>query len=134
MVHAKSKKFVGFITTLCLLFFINHFAYLSVETFDYSYNMHVNVLTGWFFNFFFEMSILSQSLRFVGVLGGIGWIIWSLTQIRKRPYVWKCLTFVLLAGAAMSLELNDFPPIFWTFDSQSLWHLVTAPITILFYK
>lgn len=31
---------------MCLLFFINHFAYLSVETFDYSYNMHVNIFTG----------------------------------------------------------------------------------------
>lgn len=114
MVHTKSKIFVGFITTMSLLFFLNHFAYLSMETFDYSYNMHVNILTG--------------------VLGGVGWVVWCLTQIRKRPYVWKCLVFVILAGAAMGLEVNDFPPIFWTFDSHALWHLSTAPITIFFYK
>jgi hypothetical protein len=34
------------ITLLCVLFFINHFIYLSYNTFDYSYNMKVNIITG----------------------------------------------------------------------------------------
>jgi hypothetical protein len=48
MAHTKSRKLIGFITLMCCLFFMNHFAYLTVEGFDYSYNMHVNIVTGIF--------------------------------------------------------------------------------------
>lgn len=96
-----------------LLYFINHFAFLSVGKFDYSYNMMANVITG--------------------LIGGIGWLAWYVLH-RKRTYAWKMLTFQLLAGASLALELNDFPPILWAFDAHALWHLATAPLTILFYR
>ncbi|KAG5678597.1 hypothetical protein PVAND_008258 [Polypedilum vanderplanki] len=115
IIYEKSRGMSIIVTLLCVLFFLNHFAYLSYNTnFDYSYNMKVNIITG--------------------AIGGIGWIIWCLSQIRKRTYVWKMLLFVILALASIVLEVYDFPPILWTFDSHSLWHLSSAPITILFYK
>lgn len=34
-------------TTLCVFYFLNHLAYLSYNnTFDYAYNMKVNIVTG----------------------------------------------------------------------------------------
>lgn len=46
VIHGTSKQLSGFVTLLCALFFLNHFVYLSYNTFDYSYNMRVNILTG----------------------------------------------------------------------------------------
>jgi post-GPI attachment to proteins factor 3 len=71
---------------------------------------------------------------FTGCVGGIGWIIWSLSQIMRRKYVWKMLVFVTLALLSTILEVYDFPPILWAFDAHSLWHLSSAPLTIIFYK
>lgn len=34
------------ITLLCIVYFMNHFAYLYLNAFDYSYNMKVNIFTG----------------------------------------------------------------------------------------
>lgn len=69
-----------------------------------------------------------------GVISGIGWIIWYMFQRKKRSYAWKILVFQLLAACSLLLELNDFPPIFWTFDAHSLWHLSTVPLTFLLYR
>lgn len=114
VLHGRSRQMTGFVTVLCVLFFFNHFAYLSYNTFDYSYNMKVNIFTG--------------------AVGGVGWIFWCITQLRKRKYVWKMLVFVVLALGTVILEVYDFPPVFWTFDAHSLWHLSSAPITFIFYK
>lgn len=111
----RSKKAIALVTLLCLMFFFNHFAYLSYNySFDYSYNMRVNVCTG--------------------VIGGLGWIIWCLTEIKTRRYVWKMMMFVTLALATTALEVYDFPPAFKFLDAHSLWHLSSAPITIIFYR
>lgn len=71
---------------------------------------------------------------FTGIIGGIGWTVWSLSQLGQRKYVWKMLVFVILAMATTILEVYDFPPILGSFDAHSLWHLSSAPLTILFYK
>lgn len=71
---------------------------------------------------------------FTGLAGGIGWLIWCYIQRKRRPYTWKCSTFVLLAMSSLILELKDFAPIFWVFDAHSIWHLSSAPLTLLFYK
>uniref|UniRef100_A0A182M7J0 Post-GPI attachment to proteins factor 3 n=1 Tax=Anopheles culicifacies TaxID=139723 RepID=A0A182M7J0_9DIPT len=114
MIHRKPILVRGTFSFLCVLFFINHFSYLSIGRFDYSYNMKVNIVTG--------------------MSGALGWILWCFLQRRKRFYVWKCFTFIVLATSSLLLEINDFPPILWTFDAHSIWHLVTAPLTILFYS
>ncbi|CAI5450332.1 unnamed protein product [Caenorhabditis angaria] len=45
------------------------------------------------------------------------------------------LIYVLLwAAGAASLEILDFAPIFWIFDSHSLFHLATVPIPSLWWQ
>lgn len=115
MLHGYSNTLMRAVITFgSLFYFLNHFAFLSVGKFDYSYNMLANVITG--------------------IIGGVGWLAWYALHRKKRPYAWKMLGFQILAGASLILELNDFPPILWTFDAHSLWHLSTVPLTILFYR
>lgn len=112
--HKKSMTFKLIISLIALFYYLNHFAYLSAGRFDYSYNMKANIATG--------------------VLSTIIWIIWYFVNRKKKKYAWKILLFVILTFLSLLLELKDFPPIFWTFDAHSLWHLSTVPLTVLFYS
>ncbi|XP_031640517.1 post-GPI attachment to proteins factor 3 [Contarinia nasturtii] len=114
MVHWSKIWVKSLISLGSILFFLNHFSYLSVGRFDYQYNMKANILTG--------------------ILTGIGWVIWYLLQRKKRPYSWKILLFQFLVAISLLLEVNDFPPLFWVFDAHALWHLSTVLPTILLYS
>lgn len=46
MLHWTSSIVKTLISLGSFLFFINHFVYLSVGSFDYSYNMKANIITG----------------------------------------------------------------------------------------
>lgn len=98
MLHNTSAIIKACFSILSMFYFINHFAHLSIGSFDYDYNMKANVATG--------------------VISGVGWIIWYAFQRRKRPYAWKMFAFQLLAACSLLLELNDFPPMFWTFEDR----------------
>ena len=50
------------------------------------------------------------------------------------PHVKKAALAVALVNITIPLELLEFEPIFWTFDSHSLWHLSTAPIHLIWYQ
>lgn len=114
MLHWTSKKVKTVISLTLFIFFVNHFAYLSVGRFDYAYNMKANVLTG--------------------IATGVGWIGWYVMQRRRKPYAWKILLFQILVGISLLLELNDFPPLFWVLDAHSLWHLSTVLPSVLLYR
>lgn len=114
MIHKTSRLVKTAFTILSLMYFVNHFANLSTGSFDYDYNMKANVATG--------------------VVSGVGWIIWYILNWRSRKHAWKILAFQLLAACSLLLELTDFPPIFWTFDAHSIWHLSTVPLTFLLYR
>lgn len=114
MLRKSSTLLKSFLVFTCAFFYINHFSYLAVGRFDYSYNMKANVVTG--------------------IVTGIGWMAWYTRARAKRPYARKMLIFQVLAAASLLLELKDFPPILWAFDAHSLWHLATAPLTIIFYE
>ncbi|GFO36975.1 post-gpi attachment to proteins factor 3-like [Plakobranchus ocellatus] len=36
--------------------------------------------------------------------------------------------------ALLSLELGDFPPLWWILDAHALWHAGTVPMTLLWYS
>jgi hypothetical protein len=125
-------------------YFLCHITYLSFVKFDYGYNMKANVL--------------------VGTLNSIGWLGWCASHLELRtptspsdaadsatywsgllawagprltfryPHLGNCIAVVLLASAFLSLELWDFPPVGWTLDAHSLWHLGTAPLPFLWTK
>lgn len=97
-----------------LALYIGHVARLRRGSFDYAYNMQANVVTG--------------------LVAGIGWLIWCIRCRAQWDYAWKVCCVQLLAGCSLTLELMDFPPIWYTFDAHSLWHLCTVPLTVLFYR
>ncbi len=39
-----------------------------------------------------------------------------------------------MLNVTVLLELLDFPPLLWTFDSHALWHASTAPVHFLWYS
>lgn len=114
MFHQRSVVLRGLIASVSILFFISHFYYLSLDRFDYQYNMKINIITG--------------------IIGGMGWLVWYLVTRKKRIYAWKVLMFQVLAGLSLILEVNDFPPLYHTFDAHSLWHFSSVFLTVLFYN
>ncbi|KAJ8911446.1 hypothetical protein NQ315_013808 [Exocentrus adspersus] len=115
LLRNKVPRFVVVVlTTFFIAFFANHAAYLSMGSIDYGYNMELNIL--------------------IGTFTAICWFGWCVYNRIRQPYVWKCAVFVALTGVVMLLEVIDRPPIFYIFDSHSLWHLSTAPLVILLYS
>lgn len=128
MLHKHSWLLKAFISLAFLSYYINYFAYITVGQFSYSLNMTTNIITGELTttSLHFEMSsrLIKQSF-FSGALSALGWFLWSFRVRKQRPYYRKILGFYLLLGMSMSLELLDFPPIFWILDAHALWHLST---------
>ena len=80
------------------------------------------------------MHFLFQINIGVGLLNSLFWLHWCYKNIAKMPHVKKAAIAVGLLNATVLLELLDFEPIFWTFDSHALWHLATAPIHFIWYQ
>jgi len=114
MFEGKSSKVLTGIAVLISSFFAYHVYYLAYIKFDYGYNMKANIA--------------------IGLLNALCWVIWGWRNRMTKLYVWKCNTFIILALASISLEVLDFAPILWTFDSHALWHFSTALITPLWYS
>ncbi|XP_037944922.1 post-GPI attachment to proteins factor 3 [Teleopsis dalmanni] len=114
MLHKNSLFLRGLLTLTFLSFYVNYFAYLSVNKFSYALNMKINILTG--------------------ILSAGGWLSWCFIVRKKYTHNKKILNFYVLLALSMTLEVFDFPPILWIFDAHALWHLVTAPIIVLFYS
>ena len=69
-----------------------------------------------------------------GAMNIVGWLLWCWKHAKQRPYVKQCALFTSLVAATTLLEVGDFPPIFWVVDAHALWHLVTSPLPILWYR
>ncbi|CAG5011191.1 unnamed protein product [Parnassius apollo] len=114
-VFHKRRKTVAVILVLSVLYYVEHVRYLYSESVDYDYNMVVNI--------------------FFGVAGCGVWALWAGAQVAAgRSYAWRALAFVAGSGAALALELLDFPPHLHAWDAHALWHLATAPLVPLFYR
>lgn len=99
---------------LFLCFYIAHIVYLSVFVFDFHYNMIANIILG-----SIQVSI---------------WFYWFLTEKEGRSYGYLAVLSGIGVSLALCLELIDFPPLWRVFDTHSLWHLTTIPLTIIWYK
>ncbi|XP_064635626.1 post-GPI attachment to proteins factor 3-like [Lineus longissimus] len=97
-----------------VLYYAWHCYYLAYVRFDYGFNMKVN-------------------LSF-GVVVSLTWATWCMNRWRKRPYVKKCVAALVILNASLLLEVFDFPPVFWTFDAHSLWHIGTIPVGYLWFS
>ena len=98
---------------LIVIVFSYHIFYMAFIHFDYGLNMKFLVLTG--------------------ITNIVLWLVWSWFCRKCRP-VWKCALSMCLTLTLASLEIIDFPPIFWIFDSHSLWHLSTIPIPYIWFN
>jgi len=103
-------------TGLCITLYTLHVLYLSLWSWDYTYNMAANVA--------------------VGIVSNLLWSGFSYVQYQKIGRTWAvwpglCVAWIILA---MSLELLDFPPWMGMVDAHSLWHLGTVLPTVLWYN
>ncbi|EFQ94237.1 hypothetical protein PTNB73_07737 [Pyrenophora teres f. teres] len=103
-------------TGFCILLYTLHVLYLSLWSWDYTYNMAANVA--------------------VGVVANLLWSGFSYVQYQKIGRTWAvwpglCVAWIIMA---MSLELLDFPPWMGMVDAHSLWHLGTVVPTVLWYN
>ncbi|KAJ3197412.1 Post-GPI attachment to proteins factor 3 [Irineochytrium annulatum] len=111
IIHNNTARWrVGF---LFGLFFACHVSYLTFWPFDYAYNMAAGVT--------------------VGMVSNVIWMSVAIRHLRERPFGWKMIVMVVCLTAAMSLELLDFPPIWWVFDAHALWHGATPPLIYLYH-
>lgn len=113
MMHKRSLILRGVVAICGVLWFLHYFKSLSARL-DYQFNMKANIFTG--------------------IVSGVGWLLWYMTQRRKRKYAWKVLAFQLGVACSLILEVNDFPPILHAFDAHSLWHLSSLPLTVLLFE
>ncbi|CAH8848307.1 unnamed protein product [Trichobilharzia szidati] len=103
-------------SSVLLAFFANHVNYMTYVNFDYGYNMTVNIS--------------------FGVINCFSWLFFSMyiCDYKKQPYVIYCWLSVTSLSLFMLLELWDFVPIVWTFDSHALWHASSVFVIIPWYK
>ncbi|OCK96245.1 Per1-like protein [Cenococcum geophilum 1.58] len=103
-------------TFLCLSLYAAHVMYLTLWSWDYTYNMAANVA--------------------VGIVQNLMWSGFSYIQYKKLNRTWAMWPGLIVAWLvmAMSLELLDFPPWWGMIDAHSLWHLGTVGPTIAWYS
>ena len=103
-------------TLICILLYSLHAGYLSLWSWDYTYNMAANVAVG-----------IAQNLLWTG---------FSIVRYRKMQKTWTAWPGLIVAWVilAMSLELFDFPPFWGLLDAHSLWHLGTVVPTVWWYR
>ncbi|KAF2432797.1 Mn2+ homeostasis protein Per1 [Tothia fuscella] len=103
-------------TVLCISLYVAHVAYLTLWSWDYTYNMAANVACG--------------------IVQNVLWSGFSIIRYARMKKIWAAwpgliVTWIILA---MSLELFDFPPWKGMLDAHSLWHLGTVGPTIWWYS
>ncbi|CAH2086936.1 unnamed protein product [Euphydryas editha] len=110
----RRRKLTALILLFTLLYYVEHVRYLYSGRIDYDFNMLINIL--------------------FGVVGSLLWMVWACFQyLAGRHYVWRLVAFTVFSGAALTLELFDFPPRNgW--DAHALWHLSTSSLPVLFYR
>ncbi|KAL8998076.1 MAG: hypothetical protein Q9169_002769, partial [Polycauliona sp. 2 TL-2023] len=103
-------------TLICVSMYIAHISYLTLWSWDYTYNMAANVA--------------------VGVVSNVLWSSFSVKRYQKLKKPWAAWPGMIVAWIvlAMSLELLDFAPIKGLLDAHSLWHLGTVGPTIWWYS
>jgi len=100
-------------TAAAVAAYAHHIHSMLNVKFDYGYNMKVNIT--------------------VGILQSLFWLSWSWLHRRELPHARWIAGSVAAMDVTILLEVLEFEPILWTFDSHALWHLSTAPIHVATY-
>jgi len=99
---------------LLTVIFTYHIGHMALVKFDYGYNM--------------------KFMLTIGAINVVAWLVWCALHWRERPHIWKCVVTIGGTGLLATLEMCDFPPLWMLFDGHSLWHLGTAPLSVLWYS
>ena len=102
----------GLLALVVLALYLAHVSYLALVTFDYGWNMLVNIVAS--------------------AIAGTLWVGWAI--VRRPPHAWRALATIGVLTVAMSLELLDFPPLAWALDAHALWHAATIPTMLMWYR
>ncbi|KOS16471.1 hypothetical protein Malapachy_3583 [Malassezia pachydermatis] len=141
----------------CILAWVLHVLYLlSRWRLDYSYNMAACLVLGVMHNVFWLLyaHMPNLCLRLRASLGSMDSVNASIPLAPTKgssserpspamltpqpmklsnPQRRRLELLILAMFAAPALELFDFPPLFRLLDAHALWHLVTVPLTMLWY-
>jgi hypothetical protein len=112
----KLQSLLRIWTGTCVGLYLAHVSYLTLWSWDYTYNMAANVVCG--------------------IVQNVLWTWFSVQRYRKEGKQWTAWPGLIVAWIilAMSLELFDFPPWGRMVDAHSLWHLGTVGPTIWWYR
>lgn len=104
--------------------YLVHVCKMLFHRFDYGYNLVVMCV--------------------IGMIGQVMWIYWTINNNKsvgnaesgekncQYRYLIPWIIGLFTISTAV-LEVGDFPPIWDVFDSHSLWHLSTIPLTFMWY-
>lgn len=110
----RSPRFVVVLPLLCLA----HFLWLFLpQKFDFGLNMKLCVFIG---------------LTTVAI--NINYYLTDRANERINRTLFKLAVLSVLSSAALALEVFDFAPIWGLLDSHALWHAVTVPVPLYYYK
>ncbi|XP_012219676.1 post-GPI attachment to proteins factor 3 [Linepithema humile] len=111
--YKENKAFIiitcGYVSILC-----KHLSHLWSGKINYGYNMTLNVAIG--------LTTFAITM------------LWWYLNSNKLPHAYLIGWFNIFTVFVTSLELIDFPPIYWVFDTHSLWHANTIFLTIMLYR
>lgn len=94
-------------------FYFGHVWYLAMIKFDYAYNMRVMIAIGFIFNLL--------------------WFLHGLRNCNSSSHSKWIVVWTLCCTMSATMEVFDFEPIFGLVDAHSIWHGLTAPLTLTFY-
>lgn len=112
-IHNRSAIYKQMISVVFLCHYLGYIANILNGDFSYHANMNTNIITG--------------------LLSAIGWLSWYVFN-RRKSYSKKIVLFYVMIGMSFIFEFFDFPPILWTFDAHSFWHLSSIPINFVIYS
>ena len=95
---------------------IIHLLILFQNDFDYGWNMKVCIVCSVCTSLLYIYHLIIRYQRF--------------SRLSQSDYT--LIKMLLLTNCSVLLEVLDFIPIFWTFDSHSFFHLATVPLPFMF--
>lgn len=118
VIFTKQLQFLGrggpkYIQILFALVYLNHFMKM-MQNFDYGYNMTCCIV----------FSLITTCLY----VHHLYYRKRNLGSLQESDIV--LIRLIIWANLSTALEILDFTPVFWIFDSHSLSHLATIPIPI----
>jgi hypothetical protein len=67
------------------------------------------------------------------VLHSILWYSWCAKVAKSRDSVTLCVVCNVWLALSATFEIFDFPPIIYILDAHAVWHMLTVPLSVIWY-